>query len=509
MIYSSKYMAVLWARFVIFASIVLLFYFSLPVFGADIWMASVTLGNGSGAQSNNAEAWNNSPVLNPGDIIHVVGIITNNNQYNQQLYINYSGTQASPITVHFEPGSGMQLSNGVMIYMQSPNYYSTGAILSNIVIDGGSNGFLTDTQAGSLLLSNNAVNMIYANGVSNLTVKNLGFFNQYVHVGTNDLVQGQGSIAGALYSPLLYGSNYFLSDNFSNIQWGIELSTNSAYLLVSNCTFNYYDHGVVPGGTNVFIVNSHFGITSNWDTYNNTFHHDCIHYYAGTNGMQSFVIAGNSFIGPFGYSITAAIFLENNSNNTPPAYSPPNALFYNNLFIEGANDTPSDGMIFCAGPNAHIYNNTFIGNGAPSSNSSAIFTNANGCIMANNLITGFGVFTHPTTTNQASFFNNLYANNPTGGGNGTWDIGSSYYTNFLTWSNLVNDAGSIYLSSGYVVNADGTLNSNSPAVNTGTNLSKYFTTDYLGNTRSAWDIGAIAYTSSGGEYSPAVLFYAH
>ncbi len=47
-------------------------------------------------------------------------------------------------------------------------------------------------------------------------------------------------------------------------------------------------------------------------------------------------------------------------------------------------------------------------------------------------------------------------------------------------------------------NGDLTLKSGSPAIGAGTDLSAYFTIDIIGTTRSTWDIGAFAYSPSGG-----------
>ena len=269
----------------------------------------------------------------------------------------------------------------------------------------------------------NAVDMISLMGSANITVKNLSFLNQYVHTNTNDSNPDIAN-AGGIHSTLLYCTNYFLSDTFSNVGWCVnQLSSTPQLMMVSNCFFINYDHGVVPAGTNMAILHCHFDTTSNWDTGNiNAYHHDMIHYFTQpvNQNINSFVIAGNIFTGTMGYNNTAMIYLET---------GPSNVLLYNNVLIGSTNDYLNNGMLVCAGANCQFLNNTVIGSG----NFNAFGACASGfnSTNANNLFSKVCTFSHPVT-NSVAHFHNLYANTAPGSFT-PWLIGSQSNTFYSTF----------------------------------------------------------------------------
>lgn len=453
-----------------FPLLAVFFAITLKVFGADFYVASVPQGAGDGSSAANAIAVNslNLGSLVPGDTLHLVGILTNS------IRLTTSGTAANPITVHFEPGAKLSLPNGELIVMNN---------LSYVVIDGGLNGVIQNTATGTGLTYSNAATFIDASGSSSCTFKNLLFQNQYIHTSTNDAYPDIAA-SGAIYANGLGGSNYIISDTFSNIGWCVSILATPSFLLVTNCAFFNYDHGVVPGGTNIVIVGNHFDTAANWDTVANAYHHDPIHFFgANPTNVASFIIAGNIFTNNLGNNNTAMIYLET---------APPNVLLYNNLFLQYPSNYLNDGMVVAMGKNTQVLNNTFAGT-VGTYNSSGLVTGTAGTVVANNLFNSLDNYVYVQTGAGLVFSNNIYANHAAGG-NSPWATKGGSFGTFSAWQAAVGDANSFYTNA-VVVNANGTLPLSSPAVGAGANLSGLFTTDFSGTGRlsiGAWVVGAVS-----------------
>ena len=322
-------------------------------------------------------------------------------------------------------------------------------------------------------------------GSSNVTVKNIRFLNHYIHTDPNDL-SAAGNF-GAVYANGIGGTNIFENLVFSNACWCLTLlGQNTPFLLVSNCAFYNYDHGIVPNGfVDCIIENCWFDTTANWDTYANNYHHDPIHRFSWWT-VNSFIIRNNVFTGNMGGNNTAMIYTE---------FGPAGGVqIYNNLFIQYPGNYLANGMVcLTAGLVSSVYNNTFIGSGVY--NSTGLGTDTN-CVIANNIFTGLDVFINwQPGVRFAS--NNIYANEAPGG---------NLWGPFSGWTNYYNESGSIFTSaSSGVVNADGTIPSGSPAIGAGANLSSILTTDYAGNPRpavGAWAVGA--YQGGAVQQSPII-----
>lgn len=431
----------------------------------DIYVAQLPLGLGDGSTSNNAEGFSsfNATILAPGDTLHIEGRLTND------LLLSTSGSVDNPITIYFEPGASLSRTNGRLIYIGG---------LSNIMVDGGVNGIIENTATGTGMAYSNAATLVDASGAANVAFKNLLFRNQYVHTTTND-VNANIAAAGGVYANGLGGSNYFISCTFSNIGWCLNILASPTSMIVSNCSFYCYDHGVVPGGTNIAIVNSHFDTTANWDTTANAYHHDPIHYF-GTTNVSSFIISGNIFTGNLGKNNTAMIYLET---------APPNTLIYNNLFLQYPSNYLNDGMVVDSGNNTRILNNTFAG-ASGTYNSGGLVIGGHGSVVANNLFTSLDNFVYQPN-GSVSYSNNIYANQAAGG-NAGWATNGMSFSTFAGWTNAMKEANSIYTNAS-LINLAGILRPTSPAIGAGANLSGVFKTDYAGNARPStgpWDAGA-------------------
>jgi hypothetical protein len=443
-------------------ALILIYILALNGFGATIYVAQIATGDASGSSPSNRcsiDSINASWNIHAGDTISLGGTVS-------WLDIAGSGSAGNPITLLFESGSKMSRPNGELIYMNN---------VSNIIVDGGTNGIIENTATGTGMTYSNSVTFIDASGSRDLTFKNLCFQNQYIHTSSAD---SNPNIAacGGVYANGLGGDNYFISDVFSNVGWCLNILVSPPRsMTVSNCAFYRYDHGVVPSGTNITIINNHFDSTANWDTVANTYHHDPIHYFGGLS-PSSFVIAGNLFTGDLGKNNTAMIYLETSAQNM---------LAYNNVFLQYPSDYLNNGMLSCGGTNNLVLNNTFAGSGVANSLGLGIGGSAT---VENNVFSGLTTFIYSASGTQ-TFNHNLYAK-AVSGGNSPWGTHVANYNSFSAWQAAVGDANSINTVAN-VINADGTPTSGSAAVGAGTNLSGIFTTDIKGVARTAiWDIGA-------------------
>lgn len=155
-------------------------------------------------------------------------------------------------------------------------------------------------------------------------------------------------------------------------------------------------------------------------------------------------------------------------------------------------------------------------------------TDNTGSVVRNNLIYSYAPsgqtqplmnFGNSSTMSGVTFDNNLYYSV-----NGSTPFKSGYYPsetlyNFTGWKAYVPsgyDANSLYAdplfvgTAGNFTSADYAIGATSPAKDAGADLSSTFTTDFLGNTRNTFDIGALEYaagTLTGRRYHYRSLSY--
>ena len=126
---------------------------------------------------NNAANWGGGAgQIGPGTIVHLCGTFTAAAGSNGYLTFQASGTSAAPVELLFESGATLTAP------------YWTNAIvsnnLSNLLIDGGTNGTIIATANGTGLANQQAGTAVNISGGSGIEIRNLTISNMYIHTGS-------------------------------------------------------------------------------------------------------------------------------------------------------------------------------------------------------------------------------------------------------------------------------------------------------------------------------------
>jgi hypothetical protein len=445
---------------------IFLMVFGINVFGADLtyaedlYYAQISAGGANGGNCANAKAistltWGTGiGNIGAGDTAHICGTITST------LAVGAGGSLGSPVTVKFEDGAKFSAAtwmNGSAII--TVNGYSY------VVIDGGTNGIIEATNNGTNRTYKNEFAGISFNNAPNIEIKNMKIQNLFVHEATGATGAGAGALAITSVDSSGNSNNASIHNNtlrhcMTGIAWNTAVGVHD--ISVYNNTIEYINRGIRFGSrgsnssiSNVYVYNNNIGYGANWDDpATNNFHKGYLHFWnynTNISAVTNLKIYNNYFYGSAGKYKTAAIFLEGYATNP---------LVYNNKINTDMQP------IYSKFVNTHhrIFNNTlYVG---------AAYTYGY-------LQNGVGA--------TGEFYNNII----------TGLTATPYSAGSLTMSN------NILSGTDPKLNVDLTLQSNSPAIGAGANLSVYFTTDFLGNTRIApWDIGAYKYVGVGSPPPP-------
>jgi hypothetical protein len=281
---------------------------------------------------NGAANWGSGKPIGPGAVVRLCGTISSG------LTAQASGASGNPITVRWEPGA--RLSEPVCPLSGCFNTNSQ----SDLVLDGGSNGVVENTDNGTNLGHQSPTKQIVAVNCDRCEIKNLTVQNAYVHVGANaETDQTQMTALD------ISGSNWSVHDNtIHDAGWAITstfVCSTGNVRLYGNNIYNF-DHAWTPRthtpcthwGPFFFYAN-HVHDPANWDTASNAYHHDGIHCFvetgAGAAHLDGFYIYNNRFDGNWGNAhTTSPIFEQGNypgdtqscSDDTSPLY------LFNNVF---------------------------------------------------------------------------------------------------------------------------------------------------------------------------------
>ena len=272
----------------------------------------------------------------PGDVNYICGTITAPAN-TEALVVNGGGTSGSPITIYFDsgavlespywpgPGSGGAIDIGSNSYITINGNGGAGGATQGIIeatLNGDSGGACL---GGPCQYQADASNGIEAsNGASNIIIEGLSIIDMYVTTNPTN--------AGGGYCTYINGqaTNWTITNNLMHdMGWCLQFQyggTTSNITISNNQIYNI-DHGVAMGGPaagntleNVYIYGNYIHDYSNWDTSNDSWHHDGVHVWGynnnGSDTITSVYIYNNKFGGCIGQDVTAHIFIEGNSAGT-------------------------------------------------------------------------------------------------------------------------------------------------------------------------------------------------
>ncbi len=450
----------------------------------------------------------------PGDLDYICGTITGSAGA-QLLTPKGNGAAGNPVTIKFDTGAILQAP----YFAPSPNGGCGGAIclfgLSYYTIDGQNTGTIQNTANGSSLPHQKSSEGIEGSKCTNCTVENLMIANIYVHSSPSDTaVDGTAvrcmSISGSdwlIKNNTMHDAGWCLFNNYSDGDGNVVIAGNTIYNI---------DHGwmlasQVSGGSSgpfLFHNNTVYGY-ANWDTNNDTYHHDGIHCFTSqTKGLPAHItllaIYDNSFKGPIGRNVTGHIFIEGGrgSGATPCADTTSGIAVYNNIAVGDQADP--DGLFGLFSGNytpAHgggVYNNTFISTaGTEGGVCFSANSDVSGMTFENNALSGCNQLIETDSIPFSPDYNR-YAS----GGNNAFVCHKNFYSasQLSSWrSCIAGDSHSTY-SSSLAFNGSYQPKSESRLINAGTNLTSLCTgslsslcSDYAGKPRptsGAWTVGA-------------------
>ena len=341
----------------------------------DVYIAQTASGAADGTSCANAYAvsffntsgsWGaGSGQIGPGTIVHLCGTFTGTANSNM-LTIQDSGVSDNPITIRFEEDAKLSAP-----YWNYGGNLATagGAIKSNsksyIVIDGGVNGVIENTDNGNGRTYQVASNAIHSTNGDNWEIKNLTIQNLFEPIGTGLNPASYG------YGVIFYNSSNssFHNNNVNYVGRGFYWASYSdSDVSVYDNTFNYVGQSINGGcgndgqtANNFFVYNNIITNAVPWN-YNDGVKAFCR---GGTDDKFTNIKVYNNIIGPnigaTGAAATGHIVIDEGWIDTP--------FIYNNLILGGSSENISNGYITCGGRNTairvvncRIINNTIYSN---------------------------------------------------------------------------------------------------------------------------------------------------
>ncbi|MFA5248636.1 MAG: choice-of-anchor Q domain-containing protein, partial [Patescibacteria group bacterium] len=481
--------------------------YTLITANSGIYIAQTATGLGNGSSCANAHAitffntsgnWGSGDSqIGPGKTVHLCGIISTS------LVLQGGGSLGHPVTIFFEPNA--ELSTAAWGNAASSAIYASGK--NYIVIDGGTNGVIRNTDNGTGLGNSIDSRFILAAGnPSNWEVKNLTLANMYVRVeGEEEKDYGKGAEFSGVLTNISFHDNV-VHDGNKVVFFSWYNGASSNIFAYNNTIYNCAIAITVGSGSvnssidNVQIHNNDFRRSFLWDG-TLFIHQDFTHVYAVQTNTEvtNLKIYNNYYHGVCGSNINTSLFGEGS------IISP---LYYNNIFAMDADPGGicSNGAIYLkAGSNPIIANNTF--HYAGSEQVAIYFASpVSGAIVKNNLFSNISTAIGPlNSSNVLESDNNLFSpDDKFLNGNGTWATIS------LTEWEVAHPTFELSSVTGApLLDANFELQAGSAAINAGIDLSAYFTDDFSGVSRpqgSAWDIGAYEYVSTTTDNTPYVTF---
>jgi hypothetical protein len=444
----------------------------------DIYVAQNATGSHSGASCADARAYTSLAGGDwvAGNTIHLCGTFSMPAGASGTITVSGSGASGSPISIKFETGAGAT----------APYWGQNGFIYNNgydyIVVDGGTNGYITATANGTNLAnqttSSSGTGAIYFDTVSNSEIKNMNISNMYVHVCTDPsrvtCTDHNGQLIGGIYWP--GGSNVTIDNNtihdaFACIRYGFGAGTSTNVSIfnntVSNCNWSIVT--ATGSGTSSAILNTDLIYGNkihdwgNWDVDNNGLnHHDGIFVYSTSSSAQitGLQIHDNYIYGSVQVAMTSPIYISQTPGSITGSY-----VFNNTINITRVSGTviPYDALIFDWATNTSIYNNTLIGIVNSGLGGSCLLTYGTGLTTENNICdTGYYALSYSSNAGYAlSDYNTLFNYQDIASKITYYKILQLYTAWFSSTTYNLNDLVSIS-GANYQSKANGNLNNTPP-----------------------------------------------
>jgi len=454
---------------------------------SNVYISQSGTGSGTNCSDTRSASWFNnegnwgsgSTQIGPGTTVHLCGTFTGSAGATE-LTFQGSGSSGNIITLRFEPG----------VLLTAPYWSATGAINTNgatwITVDGGTNGTIENTlngsSGGSCIAGSCAYQqssrLVYISGcaVCNVEVRNLTLIDVYVHSSAND---DGGKFTDGIYFSGSAHNNITIDYNTIHDSW-LCLDGNGSNITVNNnelynCAGGFWWATTAPS-SGLHIHDNYFHDPQKWVTNDDTFHLEAINLFPDTApaNASGVIIYNNLFSGGASCCNTAHLYLEG-------AFTSPQ--IFNNIFDNTGNYHMPGLWLANEGTfpftNPLVANNTFLG-GDETFGGNIDFQayGVTGITFENNVVTGGNtlVLIAPDGSSQStitSLNNNAYENIVTDGGSGAaFYLGSIGYTTLAAWQAATGNESKSFFDTISILNLNpnGTLQSGSPAIALGLNL---------------------------------------
>jgi hypothetical protein len=425
---------------------------------------------------NNSSNWGaGSSQIGPGTTVLVCGTFTGSVGATEFTFQG-GGTIGNPVKLLFDTGA----------QLTAPYWSANGAIScsnrSYIVVDGGTNGVIQNTANGTSLTYHQTSTGFNAWGCTNSEVKNLTIKNIYVNQGSSS---GATDSAGANTQGIVFNGsstdsiadNNTVSQAKTGIMFCADANGDASNIQIYENTISDIDWGINVGGgdsgdtfNNVSIYKNSITNWTNWQFPTNAFHQDGIILFNVGNPSAGITanIWDNYIHGDLGVgSPTGFIYCADFSTCT----------IYNNVLINSGNLIY--GIMWLGqgnnfGKDMYVYNNTIVANNGKDI---CITLNITGTAsIENNICTGpSGIMAFGSYQSSLSSFIATVGTSD----NNDWNIGSGdafgslasgTTASYTTWKSSGYEANSTQSNPLLSSTAPYTLQSGSPAIGLGANL---------------------------------------
>jgi hypothetical protein len=405
----------------------------------DVYVSQNGGGTGSSCTSalpvsffNNSSNWGSGAgQIGPGTTVHLCGVISTT------LQILGNGTSSAPVTILWTSGASVSLPVGNGFELNGH---------SHLVFDGGSpcgpatacsqsdsgTGIIENTDNGSQPLGNHSVVQAFSssNGSGDVEIRNLIIRNLYRHTSTTD-VTSSSDVSVTVFSANTLAGNLTAHDNtIHDVGTAFQLMffSNSPTIGIYNNYIYNMDWGIGSSGNGARALNvhdNHFGSTTNWDTINDSFHHDGLHFYMNSAADSLGInIYNNLFDGDWGTCCATAFIFTETTN-------PQNFNVYNNVAVQKAgNQFP---LFEIGATTGGIYNNTFVAGAAPTYNVPCLVMYGTGFSVQNNAFTHCGQWMVMQSGFTATVIDYNFYGDIGGSGNSPWSYLGTGVNSFVSW----------------------------------------------------------------------------